>query len=98
MRDEYNFSKGKRAKEIPHLAKLQADAASKSRITIMLDDDVLDYFRAQAKKRGTGYQTLINSTLREAAGSRPLDEETLRRVKEKNSRHPEIPDRGVLDV
>ncbi|MCB1807442.1 MAG: BrnA antitoxin family protein [Candidatus Competibacteraceae bacterium] len=80
MRDEYDFSKGKRAKDIPHLAKLQKEVKGKSRITIMLDDDVLDFFRARAEERGIGYQTLINATLREALGSRPVDEATLRRV------------------
>ena len=80
MRDEYDFSKAKRAKDIPHLAKLQKEAKGKSRITIMLDDDVLDFFRTQAEAKGVGYQTLINATLREALGSRPVDEATLRRV------------------
>ena len=80
MRDDYDFSKGKRARDIPHLAKLQKEASGKTRITIMLDDEVLDFFRAQAETKGLGYQTLINLTLREAAGSRPLDEATLRRV------------------
>ena len=80
MRDEYDFSKGKRAKDIPHLAKLQKEVKGKSRITIMLDDDVLDFFRARAEEGGIGYQTLINATLREALGSRPVDEATLRRV------------------
>ena len=80
MRDEYDFSKGKRAKDIPHLVKLQNEKNEKTRITIMIDNDVLDLFRDRAKQRGLGYQTLINITLREAAGSRPLDEDTLRRV------------------
>jgi len=80
MRDEYDFSKGKRAKDIPHLAKLQQEAKGKTRITIMLDNDVLSVFRSRAEAEGIGYQTLINAALREAIGSRPVDEETLRRV------------------
>ena len=36
MRKEYDFSKAKRAKDVPHLAKLQAEAKGKTRITIML--------------------------------------------------------------
>lgn len=80
MRDEYDFSKGKRAKDVPHLVKLQAEAKGKSRITIMLDNDVLLAFRSMAEVEGIGYQTLINQTLRQAIGSRPVDEETLRRV------------------
>ena len=44
MRDEYDFSQGKRAHEVPHLAKLQAESG-KTRITIFLDDDILAAFR-----------------------------------------------------
>jgi uncharacterized protein (DUF4415 family) len=80
MRDEYDFSKAKRAKDIPHLAKLRQEAEGKSRITIMLDNDVLTVFRERAEAEGIGYQTLINAALREAIGSRPVDEATLRRV------------------
>ncbi|WP_424945075.1 hypothetical protein [Candidatus Thiosymbion oneisti] len=47
MRDEYDFSQAKRAKEIPHLARLQEEAKGKSRITIMLDgaSDHLPHYR-----------------------------------------------------
>jgi uncharacterized protein (DUF4415 family) len=80
MRKQYDFSKAKRAKNIPHLARLQAEAKGKTRITIMLDNDLLVAFRAKADAEGTGYQTLINQTLRQATGSTPVDEVTLRRV------------------
>lgn len=80
MRKEYDFSKARRAKDVPHLKKLQAEARGKSRITIMLDNDVLSAFRARAEEEGIGYQTLINQTLREALGRRPVDEDTLRKV------------------
>ena len=49
----------------------------------MLDDDVIEGFRARAESTGTGYQTLINAALREALGEakeRPLTVATLRRV------------------
>ncbi len=36
----------------------------KERITIFLDEDVVNAFRAQAKVTGEGYQTLINKALR----------------------------------
>lgn len=39
--------------------------AGKSRITIILDDDLLEAFRRRADERGIGYQTLINHALRE---------------------------------
>lgn len=80
MRKEYDFSKAKRAKDVPHLAELQAAAKGKTRITIMLDNDLLATFRARAEQEGIGYQTLINRTLREAVTTEPVDEETLRRV------------------
>ena len=75
MRKEYDFSKGKRGAVV--------SAAGKTRITIMLDDDVIEAFRARAESGGTGYQTLINATLREAilgAKEKPLTITTLRRV------------------
>lgn len=78
MRDEYDFSKGKRGAVI--------SSPGKTRITIMLDDDVIEAFRARAESAGTGYQTLINSALRDViAGTKekpqkPLTVATLRRI------------------
>ncbi len=80
MRDNYDFSKAKKAKDVPHLSKLQKEAKGKTRITIMLDNDVLESYRKRADKEGMGYQTLINRTLRENTGSRPVDEKTLRKI------------------
>lgn len=80
MRKQYDFSKAKRAKDVPHLARLQAQAKGKTRITIMLDNDLLVAFRAKADAEGTGYQTLINQALRHASRSAPVDETTLRRI------------------
>lgn len=75
MKDEYDFSKGKRG-AIDPLPK------GKTRITIRLDDDVLAWFRQQAEAMGGGnYQTLINQALREyMSGQREPLEEILRRV------------------
>jgi uncharacterized protein (DUF4415 family) len=59
MKKEYDFSRGKRGAVI----KTPPD---KTRITIRIDDDVLDWFREQVHEAGGGsYQTLINSALRE---------------------------------
>ena len=80
MRDEYDFSEAKRVKDVPHLARLQTEANGKSRITIMLDNDVLTAFRAKADAEGIGYQTLINRVLRETLGVHPVDEATLRKI------------------
>ena len=84
MKDEYDFSKAKRAQDVPHLAKLQdafAKAQGKTRITIMLDSDVIEAFRAHAEKEGRGYQTAINAALRDAldADNGPVTVATLRR-------------------
>jgi uncharacterized protein (DUF4415 family) len=39
---------------------------AKERITIWIDEEVLDSFRARATAEGLGYQTLVNRALREA--------------------------------
>lgn len=42
------------------------------KITINLDGDLVDYFKAQGEEEGVGYQFLINQALREHVdGSRP---------------------------
>ena len=54
----------------------------KTRVTIRLDDDLLDWFRNEVDKAGGGnYQTLINLALRDFVNrsKEPL-ESTLRRV------------------
>ena len=56
---KHTFSKGKRG------AIVRAPQG-KTRITIRIDDDVLDWFRNQVEESGGGnYQTLINNALRE---------------------------------
>ena len=57
MKKEYDFSNGKRGAVIKQ--------QGKTRITIYLDNDVLDEFREQADAAGYGYQTMINEALRE---------------------------------
>jgi uncharacterized protein (DUF4415 family) len=53
----------------------------KTRITIMLDDDVLAFFRERAERDGIGYQTLINDMLRNGMAEKEGTlEKTLRRV------------------
>jgi len=75
MKDEYDFRRGKRG------AVLSAPPG-KTRITIRLDQDILEWFRARAHAAGGGnYQTLINDALRAFMNDEvePL-EDTLRRV------------------
>ncbi len=60
MRKEYDFSKARRGSVGPV-------STCKTRITIRIDDDVLEWFRDQVNAAGGGnYQTLINQALRRA--------------------------------
>ncbi len=54
----------------------------KTRITIYLDDAILQAFRERAEAGGRGYQTMINDALREHLGKsgQPVDARTLRRI------------------
>ncbi len=63
MKKEYDFSRGRRG------AVLKAPPG-KTRITIRIDNDVLQWFRKQVHAAGGGnYQTLINNSLREYMNS-----------------------------
>ena len=75
MKRNYDFSKGKRGAVV-------SVPTGKTRITIRLDDDLLDWFRDQVDKAGGGnYQSLINQALRHFVDrSREPLEPTLRRV------------------
>ena len=74
MRKEYDFSKAKRGAVVQQ--------KGKTRITIYIDDDILEAFRSHAETAGYGYQTMINDALRQYLGKlpKPLDEMILRKV------------------
>ena len=57
MRQEYTFSNGERKAILP--------SQGKTRITMYVDNEILDRFREQAEAAGIGYQTLINQVLKE---------------------------------
>ncbi len=61
MRKEYDFSK---ARPNPYASRL------KRAVTIRLDEPTIHYFKDLASETGIGYQTLINSFLRDCASSR----------------------------
>jgi uncharacterized protein (DUF4415 family) len=75
MKEEYDFSKGKRGA-------IEPAPPGKTRITIRLDNDILDWFRHEVDVIGGGnYQTLINNALREYVTQKKIPiEEILRRV------------------
>ena len=78
MRKEYDFSKAKRGPVVPV-------SHGKTRITIRLDDDVLEWFKDQVHRAGGGsYQALINQALRDyvATSGEPLEEKLRRVVRE----------------
>jgi uncharacterized protein (DUF4415 family) len=59
MKEEYDFSQGKRGA-------VDLTPPGKTRITIRLDDEVLQWFRDEVHAAGGGnYQALINDALRE---------------------------------
>jgi len=74
MKPEYDFSKGKRGAVVQQ--------KSKTRITIYIDDDVLEEFRNRADASGRGYQTIMNQVLRKYLdkSNQHITENTLRRV------------------
>jgi len=75
MKKEYDFGKGRRGAvlRIP---------PGKTRVTIRLDKDILDWFRQQVDDAGGGnYQTLLNEALRNYMRQKQESlETTLRRV------------------
>ncbi len=75
MKREYDFSAGKRGAVL-------RTSPGKTRITIRIDDSILEWFRDQVHKAGGGsYQTLINNALRSFIDSQDRSlEDTLRRV------------------
>jgi uncharacterized protein (DUF4415 family) len=74
MKKEYDFSTAKRGPIIQQ--------PGKTRITMYLDNDVLEEFRERADASGSGYQTMINKALREylSTSQDPINEGTLRKV------------------
>jgi predicted DNA binding CopG/RHH family protein len=60
MRRQYDFTKSVKN---PYLSK------AKKQLTIRLDEDTIQYFKALAQQNGIPYQNLINLYLRECAES-----------------------------
>lgn len=67
MRKEYDFTGAKRARDVSHLSRLQAEMAGKTRITMRVDNSVLAVFKARAETCGGSYQTMMNEALKQYA-------------------------------
>lgn len=75
MKDHYDFNKARRGPVI-------SPPPGKTRITIRIDDDILEWFRSKVEAAGGGnYQTMMNEALRQYIDSHEgVLEATLRRV------------------
>lgn len=75
MKDQYDFSKARRGPVV-------TPPPGKTRITIRIDDDILEWFRNKVESAGGGnYQTMMNSALRQYIETQEgVLESTLRRV------------------
>lgn len=74
MKKEFDFSKGKRGPVVKQ--------PGKTRITIYLDNDIIETFRERSDAAGYGYQTMINDALREYLNKkeRPVTEASIRQL------------------
>ncbi len=76
MKRQYDFSKARRGPVVP-------PTPGKTRITIRLDNDVIEHFQAKVDRAGGGnYQTLINDALREHIRGARLETVVRRAVRE----------------
>ena len=73
MKAEYDFSKARRGALVPA-------APGKTRITIRLDSELIEWFKARVHEAGGGnYQSLINDALKDYVKHQGL-ERTLRKL------------------
>lgn len=76
MKRQYDFSKARRGPVVP-------STPGKTRITIRLDNDVIEHFQDIVDRAGGGnYQTLINNALREHIRGTRLETVVRRAVRE----------------
>ena len=83
MKREYDFTRGRRGAVV-------RTSPGKTRITIRIDADILQWFKGQVQKAGGGsYQTLINDVLRGfmAATDGHLEDTVRRVVREELARY-----------
>ncbi|MGO9449774.1 MAG: BrnA antitoxin family protein [Candidatus Binataceae bacterium] len=76
MKRQYDFSKARRGPLVP-------PTPGKTRITIRLDNDVIEHFQTVVDRAGGGnYQTLVNDALREYIRGTRLETVVRRAVRE----------------
>ena len=81
LKKEYDFSRGQRGAVLP-------PPTGKTRITIRIDNEVLEWFRDRVHAAGGGsYQTLMNEALREYIQLQGLETALRRVVREELKRH-----------
>jgi len=84
MKKEYDFSDAKRGAIVPH-------GRNKKKITICLDQDIIDYFKNIVLESGKGsYQTLINAALKEHIYGKNLEKVVRNAVFEAVSESKEV--------
>ena len=74
MKRSVDFSRGRRGAVTAN--------RGKTRITIYLDDAIINYFRGLSERTGKGYQTLINDALagHMAEADKPVTASQMRRI------------------
>ena len=76
MKNEYDFSKGKKGKSAQDIKDLKVIK------TIRLDADVLNWLEAEGAKQGMGYQTYLNWYLRKSMEANESFEERLKKLEQ----------------
>lgn len=74
MSKEIDWSKAKRGAPVP--------AVGKTRVTMYMDERIVEAFKAESARTGKGYQTLINEALAEHVGAReaPMTVDLVRKI------------------
>lgn len=73
MKDQYDFSKAKKAKAVKEVKVVK---------TFRIDPDVLTWLEAQGEKQGMGYQTFLNWFLRKSMEGQDSLEERLMKLEQ----------------
>jgi uncharacterized protein (DUF4415 family) len=74
MKRSVDFSAGRRGPAVSN--------RGKTRITMYLDDSIIEHYRHESERTGKGYQTLINDALSNqiADSGKPLTATQIRRI------------------